>query len=102
MRQGENGLKGPAEAHGGDLVDHQRQNDGDGEPHRQTVQAQPKGIADGGLALIGVEEALKILKQRVRPRAAQNTQRVFVVFERDYHAVHGLVGEQNQQHQRGQ
>ena len=102
MRQIQNGLKGAAEAHGGDLVDHQCQNDGDREAHRQTVQAQPKSIADGGLALIGVEKALKIFEQRLRPRAAQNAQRVFVVLERDHHAVHGLVGKQDQQHQRGQ
>ena len=99
MRQIQNGLKRAAEAHGGDLVDHQRQNDGNREPYRQTIQAQPKGIADGRLALIGIEKALKIFEQRLRPRASQNAQRILVVLERDHHAVHGLVGEQDQQHQ---
>ena len=92
------GLEGALDLFVLDLVHHQGQQDGHGEPHHQRQNADGKRILQNDREPVGAEQPLKILQPA--PGAAQDAQLEFIVLEGDHHAVHGLIMKNQQIDQR--
>lgn len=82
----------------GGVVQQQRQNDRQGEPGQQAVEAQRQRILQKNAEAGRTEEVFKVLQSN--PRAALNAQIGVKILESDLNAVHGAVAE-NQQIRRG-
>ncbi len=92
-------LEKPAEPVCPHLIHHQRQYDRN-RKRSDAVQADNDGVLNGRRKLIRMEKFLEMLEPH--PWTAVNAQRRAVILERDQHAVHRFVREQQRQHHRGQ
>ncbi|MPM77638.1 hypothetical protein SDC9_124645 [bioreactor metagenome] len=79
------------------MIHRHRQHDRQGKTRQKAVEAEAQRVEHRGFKLKGVEKFRKIRVPGVKPGAAQYPGGVPVVFKRDDHAVHGLVGENDEQ-----
>ena len=93
MRQIADGLHSLLINGGFQLVQQQRQNDGSRERENQTVNVQQQRVPNNLPEVRVVQVLLEVLE--THPRAALNAHADIVLLERDLHAVHGPVAEQN-------
>ena len=98
MRQVGGHLEEFLEPSGVHLVAHQRQQDRQGECHRDGVQADDQGVGNGIGEHVGVEIPLKVFQPRpaAPPDAGGGTE----ILEGNDHAVHRQVCEADEDHDR--
>ena len=82
------------------LVEHNGQQNWDGEAKKQPVHVQQQGIGEHAPTIVGIEKRFKVLQSH--PFAAGNAKRRLVIPKGNLHTVHGEVAEHHEKGQRRQ
>ena len=91
LRHIDTGLDEALHAVLGDLVEHDRHDDGNREAPQQVVHIQQQRVGQQSAEVVGVEESLEVLQPH--PLAACNAEDGLVIPEGNLNAVHGHVVE---------